>query len=153
MPRTTSLACAAVLLLFAAPLFAQCAVAPPSACSRVSGMTCNFEPASTLSWPTGGPLCFSFPIVANGWGVVVIASGPCPATPVRLPENPFCCVSSLWPPIQNVIPLTPGNPASLCVASPALELLRGSGIPICLQGFNYTPNVCMGATHGYQLTL
>jgi len=147
------------LFLFGGLAGAQgvCAVDAPSRChdlgpgheSEPGGPT--FSWPSRVSWPASSDrLAFFFNVPPGGLGAFVGVSVGFPSAPRALEGAALCMPAILYPEVQLVLWSPPGNLGNvpvLAVTVPAA--LRGSGLPVALQGFvSGEPGGCFVATRG-----
>jgi hypothetical protein len=157
MSSKSVLATAMLLALAAAPLSAQCMVGAPSSCESLGPGHPGAEPPtypSRLSWPSGSnEFLLQFKVVPGTFAVAVLSIGVAPQ-PAPLPAPPFCSPAVLYAVPQIILPAGNG-PSPL---TPGLYLLlplsiRGTGIPVVLQGVATTRDGCLAATDGYRIEL
>jgi hypothetical protein len=105
---------------------------------------CSTEPR------IGTTFCVSFshpPPQGAGWGLLLLAPGPCLATPFPI-APPGVCVQTLVRLAPALIVPGAGDPLRFCIALPAHPALLGQ--QLCLQGAALDVGVCLRATDAVQ---
>jgi len=157
MSLKSALAFATLIALAAAPLPAQCMVGAPSSCESLGPGHPGSDPPtypSRVTWPSGSiEFLLQFKVVPGSPAVVALSVGV-PPRAAPLPAPPLCSPGVLYVVPQVIVPAGNG-PTPL---TPGLYLLlplsiRGTGIPVVLQGFATTRDGCVAATDGYRIEL
>jgi len=148
-----------VVLVLAGAVPAQtfCNVEAPSTCTVLGPGHPGGNPPSLLSvllLPAGGNLVLCYPVPAGGVGGVVVLSVGEPGQPAPI-ARPLCDPGLIYPLVQLVFTYPPGisNGNTPVLTLPVPPGLRGTGLPVVVQGFSSATPDCWRATAGYVIDL
>jgi hypothetical protein len=123
--------------------------APGGAGQPAGGLPCGCETEPRI----GTSFCVSFslpPPQGAGWGLLLVAPGPCLGNPLTL-LPPGVCATALLRLLPATVVSGIGDPLRFCFALPASPALLGQ--QLCLQGAALEVGVCLRATDSVQVVV